>query len=485
MKTPSDRLFRLVHAMTAAEKRYLKRHYASSPSHLTILFDFINNMNTYSEQVVKEYFLESNITKNLKVYKVQLTDLILKSLVSYHAKKNIRSIVRQGMEEVAILLEKEFPDLALNKLNKLIKVCQKYDEHSLLFSVVHMKLEICQSLDFNEEIEKCYALINQLSEDFQKEKELRSILSELEDKKLDAQNLVLGESEISFYKSLLNGEMLKGQHSNLSDYLTRQIKANIYGIILKEEDQETQGYLEMLQLFEKKHYRFEYQTFAHLDLLYGLAVKSVNREDVKDFEKKLEKINKLLKDHPILNIKLPKIYHLTLRCYFNAQDDQKIKELLTFSFIEERIKGMKNGIQADIYTLIYAMLFYKKINNNRKGDQILNEIQQIDLDESLESFILILELIDHFKSDSFGVVRYRLAAYNRKVKRGVQFPKFVVLFNEFLKTLIKTPVEKRSNLITNFEEAISKLKSDKIQHLWNLYRLSDWLFSLKTMTVAP
>ncbi len=47
MKTPSDDIFRLIRSMTAAEKRYYKRHYASGKSLNTDLFNFLNGMNQY------------------------------------------------------------------------------------------------------------------------------------------------------------------------------------------------------------------------------------------------------------------------------------------------------------------------------------------------------------------------------------------------------------------------------------------------------
>ena len=76
MKKPSDHIFRLIHAMTPAEKRYFKRHFASEQSVLTQLFDFINKMKSYDEQLIKQSF-EENVARNFKVYKVQLFELLM------------------------------------------------------------------------------------------------------------------------------------------------------------------------------------------------------------------------------------------------------------------------------------------------------------------------------------------------------------------------------------------------------------------------
>ncbi len=114
MKLPTDHIFKLVHAMTASEKRYFKRHYASETSLLTSLFDFINSMRQYDEEIVKAHFSDSKLSKNLKVYKVQLADLLLKSLVSYHSKNSVHSKIRIGLEEIEILFGKQlFEDMVI------------------------------------------------------------------------------------------------------------------------------------------------------------------------------------------------------------------------------------------------------------------------------------------------------------------------------------------------------------------------------------
>ena len=107
MKIPTSNLFELIKAMSASEKRYYKRHYASEKNLTTDLFDFINKLEVYDEGEVKSHFKNTKLSKNLKVYKVQLTDVLLKSLVSYYAKKSAKSKIRQGLEEIDLLLEKQ------------------------------------------------------------------------------------------------------------------------------------------------------------------------------------------------------------------------------------------------------------------------------------------------------------------------------------------------------------------------------------------
>lgn len=135
MKTPNNKLYQLVQAMTAAEKRYFKRHYASDKNQTTLLFDFINSMDSYDEEIVKSNFKDSTISKNLKVYKVQLFKLILKSLTSHRHSKNVKSKIRNGLEAVDILVEKKLYEAAFDRLKQLKVFCQKYEAYTYLLEI--------------------------------------------------------------------------------------------------------------------------------------------------------------------------------------------------------------------------------------------------------------------------------------------------------------------------------------------------------------
>lgn len=120
--------------MSPAEKRYFRLHFASEANQLTELFDTINRMSAYDEAALK-LKLDPTTAKNLKVYKSQLTDLLLKSLTAFHSKRNIRSKVRMLLEEADILAEKQLFDQALDRLAKAKSACKLYEEYTYLLEI--------------------------------------------------------------------------------------------------------------------------------------------------------------------------------------------------------------------------------------------------------------------------------------------------------------------------------------------------------------
>ncbi len=140
MRKPGENVFDFISAMSPAEKRYFKAHYGNKQNQIVSLFDFINKMSAYDESIVKAHFRNSKISKNLKVYKVQLLDLLLKSMVSYNSKRNPRSKVRIELEEVDILLKKKMFNLARKKLDRLHQICK--DNELTLMTVALLGREL-------------------------------------------------------------------------------------------------------------------------------------------------------------------------------------------------------------------------------------------------------------------------------------------------------------------------------------------------------
>ncbi len=134
MKKPSDHIFQLVQAMTPAEKRYFRRHFASEDNRLTYLFDELNKMAQYDESALKAR-LDPMTAKNIKVYKIQLQEILLRSLTAFHSKRSVQSKVRLMLEEADILADKQLHEQALDRLAKAKVLCQQYEEFTYLIEI--------------------------------------------------------------------------------------------------------------------------------------------------------------------------------------------------------------------------------------------------------------------------------------------------------------------------------------------------------------
>ncbi|EJF54777.1 hypothetical protein SapgrDRAFT_3130 [Saprospira grandis DSM 2844] len=143
MKTPSSDLFRMIQAMSSAEKRYFKKD--SRDSHTSHLFDLINEQEEYDEEQIKRRLRDASFAKNLKVHKNRLQQLLLKSLRAYHEEKTGRSKVRVLLDNAEILIQKQLYDLAISQLDKASNLAEEFEEYELLLECRSLQARLGQA----------------------------------------------------------------------------------------------------------------------------------------------------------------------------------------------------------------------------------------------------------------------------------------------------------------------------------------------------
>jgi tetratricopeptide (TPR) repeat protein len=105
---PSVELFKLIKSLSKSEKRFFKLSSSlqSGDKNYLKLFDFIEDLETYDEELVKEMFKKEKFIKHLPSEKNHLYRLILKSLRSFYSEQSISSILKQEIKNVEILYMK-------------------------------------------------------------------------------------------------------------------------------------------------------------------------------------------------------------------------------------------------------------------------------------------------------------------------------------------------------------------------------------------
>jgi hypothetical protein len=94
---PSVELFKLIKSLSKSEKRFFKLSSSlqSGDKNYLKLFDFIEDLEVYDEELVKEMFKKEKFIKHLPSEKNHLYRLILKSLRSFYSEKSISSILKK------------------------------------------------------------------------------------------------------------------------------------------------------------------------------------------------------------------------------------------------------------------------------------------------------------------------------------------------------------------------------------------------------
>ncbi|NRA13288.1 MAG: hypothetical protein HRT57_15180, partial [Crocinitomicaceae bacterium] len=150
MKT-TEHLFYLIRSLSKAEKRSFKlfaqQYSTGGTNNYTILFDAIDKMQSYDHNALVKGVKNKINTKNISTLKVQLSELILKSLRQHSASFSENLKLRQDIDYIDILFEKGLYPQAKKLLEKTFDLA-RYQENYLAMdrlSLLEFNIAIKQS----------------------------------------------------------------------------------------------------------------------------------------------------------------------------------------------------------------------------------------------------------------------------------------------------------------------------------------------------
>lgn len=486
MKIPTDNLFQLIQAMTASEKRYLKRHYSSEKSITTELFDFINSLKQYNEEEVKEYFIRSKVSKNLKVYKVQLTDLILKSLVSYHNKKSIRSKIRIGLEETELLLAKQLYGLAQGRVKKIKEICLKYEEHEYIFAILFYEILINSFFDVQLKVRE-YPILDEFDHYADKIKNtyrLKKINFSLNDKNNNKLTEKLSSKEEKIYSRILETETEKvkeGKSTFNEQYYLNSSLSLINKLVNDNPEKEYDFKKKNVALFEANPHFIENHTSYYYAALYNLLICCRRTGRHKELISGIRKIKTLTIEYPFLERNLSFVYYLEIKHNFQKGNYEALIDEFENAIIKHIKKHNQSEESLPALCFIYFTMTHMILDHPQKVQFYLRRLHAMSkqLNPSYELFFDILELISHYETGDYDVIQNLLMSFKRKDKKQAGNDTFYIEILDFFTDLIHIPTDKVL-LISNLKAKAASTQKDGLLNLLNEFLLDNWLDAIES-----
>lgn len=480
MKTPSDDIFQLIQAMTAAEKRYFKIHFSSEKSLITELFNLLNSMKTYDEDEVKKYFKKSKLSKNLKVYKIMLMELLLKSLASFRYKKSINSLIRQNLEEVEILSEKKLYPLAIKKLQKTKQLCYEHEEFDQLITIVNLEYQFkdfyeipttsTESISLLDEIIQTSSMVSEIFE-------LKKLNHQL---RLDARKLTLEKVsnheiksiETSFKKNVKAKEFFKKEYYSASGL------AYIYhsNRNLKKELSFRQM---VVNFFQTNPTFIESNPHKYWTAYFNLADCYFRSGEYDNFNQAIQHLKTFTKKHPsfirkrILISVLELHYHRKQKNFttiINDLEPEILNLIKLYGIGEER---------SIVYSSISLMLTYLSLEDHSKVQFYLRRLFKSPIENgTLNYFFEVINMISHYETGDTYILQNLLTSKKRKLKRnssyGTPFYKEILHFFSQL-------LDPKIDMTKKVKQLRSKAKfhaEDNFVGLIQYFIFDDWMKAL-------
>lgn len=474
MKKPSDHIFRLIHAMTPAEKRYFKRHFASEQSVLTQLFDFINKLKSYDEQLIKQSF-EENVARNFKVYKVQLFELLIDSLQAFGSNKNVKTKIRRGLEEVDILLDKQLYDLAADRLKRLKTLCLKYEEFSYLIELAYKEFFV-HHITIDQIGISDHPVFQEVETYLQKLKnhnQLTFLGHQLMDKRRKI-SLGIDPIEKSYFENILTDEKVKQAAESLpfQTKLTQNTVLSFVATYLEDKELLQQSRRNNVELFEEYPHFKKTMAFQYIAVMRNYLNYCVEEKQYHAVPDLLKKATTYAQKNPNMEAHLIHFYYADVQMRFNLNQFEKIGPLE--KLILEHLD--KFSIQRERISMLcyFYFLFYAYFNaDQEKISFYTHELEQtnIKLGKPYQNYLFILKMIGAFEDDDDDEL-HKIWQKAKRVDAGDSH--FWKMILQLFYQLRKKPFQKRS-LFSNFIQESQQFNGDALWGVFRFHRMDEWL----------
>ena len=154
--TQQDKLFIFVKSMTRGERLYFTKYarlgtVKEKPDYL-LLFEYMNEADTYNEADLKKHFKGEKLLKHLARKKTLLKEKIMESLCHYHADQSAEASLKLQMNLLPTLYEKALQNRALLKefehqLNKIKTIAEEEECFSVLIDLFVWERRLIHLLD--------------------------------------------------------------------------------------------------------------------------------------------------------------------------------------------------------------------------------------------------------------------------------------------------------------------------------------------------
>lgn len=473
MKTVSDDLFRLIKSLTKSEKGFFKKFAARNTpgetNNYIILFDAVENMTVYDEDMLRKTLKNTTFAKQIPVYKNYLFNLILKSLQSYSTYETQDTKITELIQNANTLSKKALFKEALRYLKKAKQLAEKFENSKALMEILNNERAIIITMPDKHVYENRVEIYRQQQE-LLKTLELHFHLAWLSD------NMVMNveqkgdfrtEEKEKEIRKIMSDPLVKN-YSKLKDYTSKRYNLHIHLFkqLANEDLPKIQYYIkkELDLMHEYKHMlpafiRTYIQTLVNYFMFSNLLK---DREAVKEAILKINDLKRKIKNKIPLDIE---ITILANSCYaeiiiYRNNGDLK-KGRITAKKIEQLLIEYPTEIPMamKLVLLINTYCFYF-IDRNfdaslRCANNLINEYPP-SFKRDLYDFTRLFQLIIHFELGNYDVLENSVDSVYRFMKERKSIFGIESSLFSFLKKALR--VEK-SRLKPVYEELLFELEN--------------------------
>lgn len=473
---PSTELFDLISTLTKSEKRFFKLQSSlqSGDKNYVRLFDLIEKMDVYDEDVVKSTFNGEKFINHLPSEKNHLYKLILKSLRSYYSETSVSSMLKQEIKNVEILYHKGLFEECSKFLERAKKQATKYEKFYYLFELISWEktlleeaFENGQFVDIDkliaeeqEVLEKLrnltayhvlYSKINFVfrSGGYSRTEENARIIDEIVDHPLiKGKNTALSKraATICYYTqgfcNIANGNTVIAleKYSRVKQILDEQpeLRGDLAKRYIRTLAQIIQCQLELKQFTEAQ---------SNIELLQNMG--ETEGFDTPDAASRI-----------FTEITLSKIKSHLLSARFT-------EGVHALSEVSEQLKGNGGKLHKEVELRLYYYLAYLYFGAGQfnKALHWLNKVNndnENDLRQDLYGYARLFNIVIHYELGNADLLEYTIKSTARYLqKRNRDFDMEKLVLDQFKKLIRATGMNAKRELMQEFKAKFDSILNEK------------------------
>ncbi|MBL4861965.1 MAG: hypothetical protein JKY09_02965 [Crocinitomicaceae bacterium] len=451
----SEHLFFLIKSLSKAEKRsfklFAKQHAKDGKNNYTLLFDAIDRMEAYDHSSLVKSMEGKMLTKNISTIKVQLTELVLRSLRQNTSALKLRVKLMQQMDYLGILFEKGLYSQCKKMLEKAKKMARDDDNYLALDRLAILEFNIALKELKPEDLEH---YINVTYPEVKEARKTNDILAEFECLTVQMRLLLLESNAIG-------GKLTK-------ERLDKIIQHPIMNLPIKEYPVTCQ--IDYHIIWGHYHYAMDHlsETYFHrkkaLDLIEGssageriwltharfLLTALTTFKMFDEFDKELKHIKAIINKTP--KERRSTTYQAELdmtlnNIRFHRDLDEGNFETIS-SYLPELESIYKNAVNqidtnlkmAFCFNLAYA---YLGNQNYKKAlvwiNKILNDSEMKNLRQDIQAFARIMNLCVHYSLRNFDLIPSLIVSTERHLKKEDRYNDLESVFLKFAHKHLTVP----------------------------------------------
>ncbi|MCB9224555.1 MAG: hypothetical protein R2780_09575 [Crocinitomicaceae bacterium] len=489
----SNHLFELIKSLNKSEKRYFKvfssRHTIGEENSYIRLFDFIDNMDEYDEDVVFKHFKGQALLNKFSITKGRLYSNILKSLDTFHATSSIDAQIFRQIHSAEILYNKGLYKQAEKIIISAEKQAIKHQRFNLQLELKQKQKKLIENELYTEVNRGQISQMHEEEQGILNEIGLYNSLWKIKShlfQEINRNGKVRDEKEIERLKELMDelGSLNVKKASIKSQYLYHHTHSAYYFAV---NDLELSHYhlKALVDLLEKDMNLAKEEPNIYFSALTNIIYVSSRLHKYPEAQKYLAKLKGLSTDGQSIDLDIKyfsSTFSLELSLLRNTGEYKKALDLIPQ--IEEgyRLYGAHINSLRKAYIDFQIGVIYLGLGEYSKALQWINNIlneTRIDQKQDIYCFAQLINLILHFELNNKRFLPYAINSTKRYLKNRNRIYKFEEIFLRLISQLSKSDnVFDLQEKLADIEPALIQLKDDpKEQMVFDYFDFLTWVRS--------